>query len=138
MIKIINKILFYAKIILLLIVFTVTLYISLIKMDMSGLNTWSIFPIFIPLLLVLMVFVFSFFLNVGRNNIFFNIVCVLVLLSIIMIDCRTLFDKSIISQTSISINFFNIEVNKIKTMLYLMFVSNILLIFYEKRKKMHS
>ena len=72
--KLINKILFYSKIVFLLIAFVLTLYILLIRMDTNDLSALSIFPLFIPLLLVLIVFVFSFFLNIGNDNIFFNIV----------------------------------------------------------------
>jgi FtsH-binding integral membrane protein len=107
-------------------------------MDTNDLSALSIFPLFIPLLLVLIVFVFSFFLNIGNDNIFFNIVGVLVLLAIILIDCRTIFDNNIISNTKINLNFFDIQTSKIKIMLYLTFISNILLMIYEKKNKIHS
>jgi len=136
--KIINKILFYSKIIFLLIAFVITLYILLIRMDTYGLSALSIFPIFIPLFLVLIAFVFSFFLGIGKDNLFFNLACVLVLLAIIIIDYRVIFDNNIISDTKININFFNLQTTKIKIMLYLTFVSNILLMIYEKIEKIHS
>jgi hypothetical protein len=136
--KIFNRILFYTKIIFLLIAFTITLYILFMKMDTYELGITSILPISIPLLLVLIVFVFSFFFNIGKENMFFNIVCVLVLLAIIIIDYRTLFDNNIISKTKLNFNFFNISETKIKIMLYLTFISNILLIIYEKKNKIHS
>ncbi len=136
--KVINKILFYAKIVFLLIAFVITLYILLMRMDMLHLNVLSIFPLFIPLLLVLIVFVFSLFLNIGKDNTFFNIVCVLVLLAIIIIDYRTVFDNNIISNTKINIRFFEMTSNKIMIMLYLTFISNILLAIYEKKNKIHS
>lgn len=138
MVKLINKICFYTKIAFLLIAFSITLYILLIRMDSIGLNTWSIFPLFIPLLLILILFVFGYFLNIGKDNIYFNIICVLTLLAIILIDCRVVFDKNIISRMPINLNFFDLQVGKIKIMLYLMLISNILLIIYEKRKKIHS
>lgn len=138
MIKIVNKILFYTKIILLLIAFTVTLYISFMKIDTYNHSILSIIPIFIPLLLVLIVFIFSLFLNIGKDSIFFNIVCVLVLLSIVIIDYRAIFDTNLIPKTKINYQFFDISINRMKIMLYLTFISNILLIFYEKKKKIHS
>ena len=136
--KIINRILFYGKIILLLITFSITLYILLIRMDTNNLSAWTIFPLFIPLLLVLIAFIFGLFLNIGRDNLFFNIVCLLVLLAIIIIDYRTIFDNNIISVTKININYFDMYTNKIKIMLYLMLISNILLVIYEKKNKIHS
>ncbi len=136
--NIVNKILFCSKIVLLLIAFTITLYILLMRMDSYDLSTMSIFPLFIPLLLVLIAFVFSIFLNIGKDNIFFNIVCVLVLLSIVIIDYRTVFDSNIISKTALNIYFFDSFTNKIKFMLYLLFVSNFLIMIYEKKDKIHS
>ena len=136
--KIINAILFYTKIVFLLIAFIVTLYILLMKMDMYELSLLSIFPMFIPMLLVLIVFVFSFFLNIGKDNVFFNLVCVLVLLAVIVIDYRTVFDSNIISSTKINIHFFDLQASKIKIMLYLTFISNVLLVIFEKKNKIHS
>ena len=136
--KLINRILFISKIILLIIAFVVSLYISLIKMDTYELSILSIVPLFLPLLLVLIAFVFSFFLNIARENTLFNIVCILVLLAIIIIDYRTIFDKNIISNTIINLRFFDLEAGKIEIMLYLTFISNVLLIIYDKKIKMHS
>lgn len=136
--KVINKILFYTKIILLLVAFIITLYILLIKVDTYKESALSIISLFIPMLLLSIVFVFSLFLNVGKNNLFFNIACVLVLLSIIVIDYRTIFDGNIISKTKFNMYYFDLFVNKIKIMLYLTFISNVLLIIYEKKNKIHS
>ncbi len=138
MVKIINKILFYSKIVFLLIAFVITLYILLIRMDTYGLSPLSIFPLFIPLLLVLIAFVFSFFLGIGNDNLFYNLACVLVLLAIIVIDYRVVFDNNIISKTTVNLNFFDLHTTKIKIMLYLTTVSNILLMIYEKKYKIHS
>lgn len=138
MIKLLNKIFFYTKIVFLLISFIITLYILLIRMDTNGLSAWSIFPLFIPMFFVLIVFVFSFFLNIGNDNIVFNLACVLALLAIIIIDYRTVFDSNIISSVKINLNFFDTMTNKIKIMLYLTFISNILLMISEKKNKIHS
>jgi len=131
--KIINKILFGVKIIFLLISFVITLYILFMRMDLYDLSFLSIFSLFIPLLLVLIVFVFSFFLNIGKDNVFFNLACVLVLISIIIIDYRTIFDSNIISNTKISIHYFDLAIGKIQIMLYLTFIANVLLIIYDKK-----
>ena len=140
MINLINKILSYAKIILLLIAFTVTLYILFLRMDYSELSILSLFPLFFPLLLVLTIFVFSYFLNKGNDNIFYNIACVLVLIAIIVVDYRTIFDKNIISIYNINVSYFNSLTLKIEVMLYLTFIGNLMLILKEKKeiKKIHS
>ena len=136
--KIINKGLFLMKILILLVAFTVTLYILFIRMDIYELSALSLFPIFIPSLLLLIIFIFGLFLNIGKNNMFFNVICITVLLSILVIDYRTLFDTNIISNTKINLHYFDLFINKIEIMLYLTFISNILLIIYEKKKKIHS
>ena len=136
--KALSQVFFYSKLLLLLIAFSITLYILLIRMDISELSAWSIFPLFVPLFLLLIVFVFGLFLNIGRDNTFFNMVCVLVLTAIVVIDFRTIFDTNIISQEKIHLDFFNMYVNKIEIMLYLTLISNILLIIYDKKEKMHS
>ena len=140
MIKLINKILFYTKVIFLLIAFIITLYILLMRMDINNSSILSIIPLFIPLFGVLCVFVFSFFLNKGDNNLLFNIGCVLVLLTIIIIDYRTLFDNNIISITKINLNYFDGQTMRIKIILYLTIIGNIMLIIKEKKdfKKIHS
>ena len=108
------------------------------KMDTYGLSVVSIFPLFIPLLLVLIVFVFSLISNIGNNHIFFNIVSILVLMAIIVIDYRTIFDSNIISKTAINLYFFDLMATKIKIMLYLTFIINVLLMIYEEKPKIHS
>ena len=140
MTKLINRILFYTKVVFLLIAFIITLYILLMRMDINGSSILSLLPMFIPLFGVLCVFVFSFFLNKGDNNLFFNIGCVLVLLAIIIIDYRTLFDNNIISVTKININYFDGQIIRIKLILYLTIIGNILLILKEKKEnnKIHS
>ncbi len=140
MIKLINKILFYTKVIFLLIAFIITLYILLMRMDINNSSILSIIPLFIPLFGVLCVFVLSFFLNKGDNNLLFNIGCVLVLLAIIIIDYRTLFDNNIISITKINLNYFDGQTMRIKIILYLTIIGNIMLIIKEKKdfKKIHS
>lgn len=140
MVKLINRILFYTKVVFLLIAFIITLYILLMRMDYNDSNALSIMPLFIPLFGVLSVFVFSFFLNKGDNNLLFNIGCVLVLLAIIIIDYRTMFDKNIISISEIKFNYFDSQSMRIKIMLYLTFVGNLMLIIKEmkEKKKIHS
>ena len=137
MVKLINSILFYIKVIFLLIAFIITFYILLMRMDINKSNILSVLPEFIPLLGVLTAFVFSFFLNKGNDNLLFNIGCVLVLLAIIIIDYRTLFDRNVISLYKINLNYFNGQVIRIKLILYLTIISNLMLIIKEK-VKIHS
>lgn len=140
MIKLINKILFYTKVVFLLIAFIITLYILLMRMDIDNSNLLSVLPLFIPLFGVLTVFVFSFFLNKGNDNLIYNISCVMVLLSIIVIDYRTLFDNNIISITKINLNYFDGQTMRIKLILYLTIIGNLMLIIkeFKEKTKIHS
>ena len=73
-----------------------------------------------------------------KKGILSAIFSVLVLLAIIIIDYRTIFDHNIISKTNINLYFFDSFMIKMKIMLYLTFISNILLIIYDKKNKIHS
>ena len=140
--KFINRFFFYSKIFLLLIAFVVTIYILLLKVDFYNESIMVLLRMFLPLLLVLTSFVVSFFFNRGNDNLFFNIACFLVLIAIIIIDYRTLLDTNIIPDYGTKYNFlyFNSNIIRIKIMLYLTFMGNLLLLFNEKKKnnKIHS
>lgn len=135
--KFINRFFFYSKIVLLLISFITTIYIFLLKRDFYNEEITSLIEIFIPLLLVLICFVVSFFFNKGNDNLFFNITCFFVLLAIIIINYRTLFDKNIVSNygTKYNFSYFSVQIIKMKIMLYLTFLGNLFLLYHEKRKK---
>lgn len=142
MIKTISKLLFYLKIFLLLTAFSLVLYISFMKMDFMSSNVLAILPFFIPFLLLLILSVIGFAFNKGNSNLLYNLSCVLSFLAIIIISLRALIDKNIIQYgTSINYNFFTSQEVRIKLLLYLMIISNIGLLYYEKKQKdvkMHS
>ncbi len=135
--KIINRVFFYLKIVFIIVAFSLTLYLMLMRMDYFGKNLLSTIPVFIPLLLVLFVFILSFFLNRGNDNMFFNIGCVLALIAIIIIGLRTILDKNIIASigSQFNLGYFEYQIIKIKIMLYLIFVGNILLLYNQKKSK---
>ena len=131
--KIVNKILFYAKTILMLISFSLTMYISLMKMDFMSSNILAIIPFFIPFLILLVLSVISIVFNKDNDNILFNFVCILSFLAIIIISLRTLFDKNIIQYgTSINYNFFINQEIRMKLLLYLIIGCNGCLILKKK------
>ncbi len=140
--RFINRIFLYSKIFLLLIAFIITFYISLLKMDFYSESVLSSLLIFLPFLLVSIILVFSLFFNKGNNNAFANIVFILVLLAIIIIDYRTLFDKNIVPNfgTEYNFSYFNSQLIKIKVMLYLAILGNLFLLYWENKKnnKIHS
>ena len=133
MLNLINKILFYGKIILHIIVFCLTLYILFRMYDYYKDNVMNIFMVFLPMLLVSIVFVISFFFDKGNKNVFFNLANFLVLLSIAIICLRTMFDKNMIMGIKDGINYyyFQNQIREIKLLCYLMFLGNSLLIYQE-------
>ncbi len=139
MANIINRIVLYLKVILLLYIFTLTLYIMLMMNDCFGNQITNIFLVSLPLLLVLIIFVLNLFFNQNRHNTFFNIGCFLALIAILMIDLRTIFDENMVSWVKNGMNYyyFQNQMTQIKLLCYLMFVGNLLL-FCSHAKKFES
>ena len=137
MINLINKVLFYGKTILHIIVFCLTLYILLRMYDYYNDGVMNIMMVFLPMLLVLIVFVISFFFDEGNKNTFFNIANFIALLSIAIICLRTLFDKNMIMGIKDNINYyyFQNQIKQIKILSYLIFIGNSLLIYQERHNK---
>ena len=134
MFNVINKVLFYTKIVLLLVAFSFVLYISFMRMDFLSSNILSVIPFFIPFFLLLVLFVIGFAFNKGNSNFYYNLVCVLALSAIIIISLRTMFDKNIIQYgTNINFNFFNNQEVKIKLLLYLMIICNLFIVFKDRK-----
>jgi len=137
MLNIVNKILFYGKIVFLLIVFTITLFISFRMQEYLGNQMWEIIRICIPLILTLSVFVVSFFFKEGNNHTLFNVACLVAFIAIIIIDFRTLLDRNMLLWMKGNTNFyyFQNQVLQIKILCYLIFFGNALLIYKEKLNK---
>lgn len=137
MINLINKILFYGKVILHIVVFCLTLYILFRMYDYYKDSVTNVFMVFLPMLLVSIVFVVSFFFEIGSKNTFVNLANFLALLSIAIICLRTLFDKNMIMGIKDNINYyyFQNQLLQIKLLSYLIFIGNSLLIYQEKNNK---
>ena len=135
MLKVIDKILFYFKVIVHVAVFVLVLYIMLMMNDYYGNSFSNIVSLFIPMLLVLVGFVVSFFFNKGNKNIFFNIANTIALLSIMVICLRTLFDKNMVMGIKDNINYyyFQNQIIQIKILGYMIFMGNVLLIYKDKK-----
>ena len=137
MINLFNKVIFYLKIIVLVISFSLTLYISFMIQDYYGNQVGTIISLFVPMLLMLLIFVISFFFDEGNKNIFFNIASFISLLAIMIIALRTIFDKNMVTLAREKINyyFFQNQIKQIKILSYMIFLGNVLLIYNEKSKK---
>ena len=134
MIEMINKVMFYFKLILLLLVFTLTLYILFSMYDYYKTGFWNLILISLPLLLSLIMFVISFFFKVGDDKTLFNVGCILALIAILIIDYRSIFDKNMVLWVKGEINFyyFQNQITQIKILCYSIFIGNLVL-FYQKR-----
>ena len=134
--QIINSFLFYCKIILLLIAFTLTLYIIFSMNAYYRHDVVNMFLVGLPLFLVLLFFVFSIFKDNIKENLLFNIASVLGIIAIIIIDYRTIFDKNMVLLVRGNLNFYYFEnqVSQIKIFSYLIFLGNLILIYKEKKK----
>lgn len=132
----INKILFYIKVILLLVAFTLSLYIIMMMYDRFGRGIMDLILLFIPMLLSLITFVVSFFFKDGNKSILFNVSTVLALLAIVIICIRALIDKNMVLNIKDGINYYYFEnqLRQIKILMYMIFFGNLVL-FYKERKK---
>lgn len=132
----INKILFYIKVILLLVAFTLSLYIMMMMYDRFGRGIMDLILLFIPMLLSLITFVVSFFFKDGNKSILFNVSSTLALLAIVIICLRALVDKNMVLNIKDGINYYYFEnqLRQIKILMYMIFFGNLVL-FYKERKK---
>ena len=135
--KIINSLLFYSKIILLLVAFTLTLYIIFSMNAYYQNNAVNILLIGIPLFLVLLMFVLSIFNDNIKDNLLFNLSCFLAIVAIIIIDYRTIFDSNMVLWIDSKMNFyyFSSTLKVVKLLSYLIFIGNILLFLKERKEK---
>lgn len=141
MIKVFNNIFNTMKIVLLLVSFIMILYIMLYTFHYTGKNAFGreffeFFGTLLPFILVLMVFIVNYILKI--DNVFFNTASIIALLSIVIIEARTLFDQNMIfwAKDGYNINFhyFANQVVQIKSLVYFIFITNILLIIEKKFK----
>jgi len=143
MIKIFNNIFNVLKLVMVLVSFIMILYIMLYTFHYLGKNAFGnefveFFGTLLPFVLVLMTFVLNYTLDLSsvNNNVLFNVGCTISLLSIVLIGARTLFDQNMIfwAKDGYSLNFhyFANQIMQIKSIVYFIFVTNVLLIIENK------
>lgn len=137
MFDLINKVLFYVKVILLLLTLTLTLYILLSMNDYYGNEIVNLILICLPLLLVLIIFTVSFIFKDGDNNLFFNVASFIALIAILIIDLRAILDKNMVLWIRGNLNFyyFQNQMTQIKILSYCIFIGNVLVIYNERYNK---
>jgi len=135
MCKKINEIFFYAKVVLLLVVFGITMYIMFSMNAFYDNYFVNVILLFIPFVFTLMTFILSFFTTKGSKNLFFNIACFVALIALLYISIRTISDQNMIMWSKNKMNFYYFEnqIKQFKILLYLMFGVNLLLLLKKKK-----
>ena len=130
MIKLLNKVLFYSKIMLLVVVFTITLYIALSMNAYYKSNIINLILLCLPFLLILIMFISSFFMSKWKDNLIYNMASNLAFIAILIIDFRTIFDKNMVMWIDGNMNFYYFQNSllQISILAYGVFIGSILLI----------
>ena len=96
-----------------------------------------ILALFLPLLLVLCVFVVSFFFDKGNKNTLFNLSAILGFVAISIICFRTIYDQNMIIWAHHEMNYYYFENHLLpmKIFYYFIFIGNVLLIYQDKKER---
>lgn len=139
--KILNYIFYIFKFLLLICAFGLSLFI-IIRMNVRlEKNILSDLPVFIPFLLLLVVFIINIIFNQKSvtSNLFYNITCCLVLATVILVSLRAILDENMVLNQKygygIDFNFFDNFIAYIKIMFYGLVIGNIFFMFREKDNK---
>ena len=139
--RIFNGLFYGFKFLLLIGSFGVTLFI-LIRMNIRlDKDMVSILPQFIPFIVLLILFIINIiFKHSGvTKNLFYNLTCCLVLITIIFVSCRAIFDTNMVLNEKygygVDFNFFDNFLPYIKIMLYGLIIGDFLFIFKEKKSE---
>lgn len=142
--RIFNGLFYGLKFLLLIGAFGLTLFI-LIRMNIRlEKDMTSVIPQFIPFTILLVLFIVNMILKqVGiSKNLFYNLTCCLVFITIILVGCRAIFDTNMVLNAKygygIDFNFFDNFLPYIKIMLYGLIIADILFMFREKDKKIEE
>lgn len=148
LIKILNKLIYYLKNILLPILLIATIFIVMmmynrLEKDVFGANLQEFISVIFPFILLLILYILNSSLhqNEVKNNIFYNITSLIVMITILIFCYRTKFDKNLIFwhkyEYNMNFNYFADQLSAIKIMLYGLSVGNILLMIsnYIKEEK---
>ena len=138
MLKILNKIIFHIKNIMLPILLFVTIYIvsfmfQRIGKEILGDSLMEFIGVILPFILLIIINLVNLFLKQKEvnDNIYYNITSLLVVGVIAIFCIRALFDENMLFLNKysqhINFNYFSDQLATIKVMLYGLFIGNILL-----------
>lgn len=143
MTKILNKLIYILKNILLPLTFIATIYITVfmfkrLEKDIFGANLFEFLKVVIPFIILLILILVNSFLNIKavKDNIFYNITSFIVLITISIFCYRALLDQNMFLWHkygyNINFNYFSDQIASIQVMLYGLSLANILLIIKDK------
>ncbi len=138
--QIINILFAFLKFILLLLATGLIFYGLLVTFSRLDKPVTEAIPTLLPFILLLIAFVINLLAKQRQinRNLFYNIVCVLVLSAVIFIGYRAKFDTGMVLYQKYGINYnpsyLADNLGTIKLMIYLLFASNVLLMFTKKPK----
>ena len=143
MTKILNKLIYILKNILLPLTFIATIYITVfmfkrLEKDIFGANLFEFLKVVIPFIILLILILVNSFLNIKtvKDNIFYNLTSFIVLITISIFCYRALLDQNMFLWhkygSNINFNYFSDQIASIQVMLYGLSLANILLIIKDK------
>ncbi len=142
--KIFNGLFYVLKFLLLIATFGLTIFI-LIRMNIRlEKDVMTMIPTLLPFLFVFILFIINMiFKQVGvTKNVFYNLTCCLVLVTISFVGYRAIFDTNMVLNQrygyGIDFNFFDNFIAYMNIMLYGLVICNILFMFREKDEEKKS
>lgn len=133
--RLLNAVLSFLKYLLLVLAFGSTLFVILKLYTRLEKDITESISVFLPYLVLLIMFVISFCLNreYVRKNMFFNVTCCLVFLTNLVVVYRAIFDTNMlfngIQKMGVNFNYFNDYLAFNNIMIYGLAVSNLVFIF---------
>lgn len=139
--KILNTFFCFFKFILLILSFGISLYIILSMYKRIEKNIIESLPIFIPYIILLLLFFINITLNqkTVNHNIFYNLTCCFVFGCIGIVGVRAILDDNMLLNEimgyNINFSYFSDFISFMKIMIYGLIISNICFMTHEKDKE---
>lgn len=139
--KILNTFFCFFKFILLILSFGISLYIILSMYKRIEKNIIESLPVFIPYIVLLLLFFINISLNqkTVNQNIFYNLTCCFVFGCVCMIGIRAILDDNMLLNEimgyNINFSYFSDFISFMKIMIYGLIISNICFMIHKKDKE---
>ena len=141
MIRLINKLMYILKLLLLLVSFGFTFYIIIFMYQRLDKSLLQAIPVFLPYLLLFILFAVNLIFDqtVVKNNFFYNFTCCLVFVLFIYVGYRAIADNYMVAKIrlgyNINFNYYSDMISPLQVMLYALSGANIFLMFTKEKKR---